>query len=136
MALSCKKELLVELKEGKMMKPTIEPYEIIILINYAWAHSFARPLSNKKAIADRGWFPLNRALLLNKTLRTTMTDEQRAEESESSIVCVPPSTNDPITPAKIPASASPLINHQYLAIPELEREPLNFPQGTAAVCLD
>ena len=146
MALSRKKELLVELKEQKMMKPTIESYKIIILINYAWDHSFARPLSNKKAIADRGWFPLNRALLTNKTLRTTMTDEQHAEEFASSIICVPPSTNNalpnststaivPITTAIIPPS--PLINHQYLTMPELEpRKPLNFSQGTAAFCLD
>ena len=66
--LARKKEILVELKEQKMIKPTIEPCEIIILISYAWAHSFTHPLSNKKDNADRGWFPLNRELLLNKTL--------------------------------------------------------------------
>ena len=74
--------MLVELKEQKMMKPTIEPYKIIILINYAWYHSFARPPSNKKAIVNRGWFPLNHELLLNKMLHAIMTDKQRMQEFE------------------------------------------------------
>ena len=50
-ALAKMKEKLIAMKRAKMMVPTIEPYEIIILVNYAWYHSFARPISNNKAIS-------------------------------------------------------------------------------------
>ena len=68
------------------------------------------------------------------------------QEVESSVVCVPLSTNStlpisistaivPITAIIIPVS--PLSNHKYLTIPELEpKQPLNFLHGTAAFCLD
>ena len=73
------------MKTTKMMKLTIEPYKIIILVNYAWLCSFARSGSNQTAIADRGWNPLNRALLLEKTLRSTMTEAEKENESFSGI---------------------------------------------------
>ena len=119
---------LVELKEQKMMKPTIETYKIIILITYTWAHFFALPLINKKTTVNRGWFTLNRELVLNKILRATMIDEQRMQEAESSVFCVPPLTNStlpiststvifPITTTIIPVSS--LIDHTYLTYPNL-----------------
>ena len=46
-ALAKAKEELIKIKKRKHMKPTILPYEIIPLINTAWAQSFARPSSNK-----------------------------------------------------------------------------------------
>ena len=67
---------LLQNKQTKMMKPTIEGYEIIILVIYACAHSFAFHDSNKKAIADCGWYPLNRRLLPDDILSSTMTDEE------------------------------------------------------------
>ena len=48
---------LVEKKEIKMMISTIHPYEIIILINAACSKSFARPIANKRSIADHGCPP-------------------------------------------------------------------------------
>ena len=68
---------LIKRKETMMMPLTIEPHEIILIINYAWKKSFAPCTSNKKAIAERGWFPLNRALLLDSGLRATMTEEEQ-----------------------------------------------------------
>ena len=47
--------------------------DIIPLINKAWNDSFARVEKNKQAIAERGWYPLNRNILLNDELRSTMT---------------------------------------------------------------
>ena len=59
MGLSKAKEWLLKEKQKKTMKLTIEPYEIIVLINMAWQQSFGCQITNKKAIAERGWYPLN-----------------------------------------------------------------------------
>jgi len=64
-----------------LYRRSIEPYEIIILINQAWAQYFARARTNKKAIADRRWYPLNSNLLLNITLRDTMADNGKEKEA-------------------------------------------------------
>lgn len=59
----------------------ILPTDIMILVNQAWKWSFARVVSaNKKAVADRGWFPYNRILLDHPDLRATMTAEECEEE--------------------------------------------------------
>ena len=63
-----------------MMVPTIQPYGIIIIVNCVWSESFGRPTTNQKAIANRGWFPLNRALLLNNTIWITMTNDEKIAE--------------------------------------------------------
>jgi hypothetical protein len=49
----------------------LSPTDIIPLVNRAWAASFATVDTNKKAIYDRGWYPLNRNLLLHTTLRAS-----------------------------------------------------------------
>ena len=138
-ALAKAKEDLIERKQTKMMSPTIEPFEIVPLVNTAWAHSFARPLSNKKAIAERGWYPLNRNLLLDTTLRATMTEEEKTLEIGRNLIpntlattlattnCTP-TTNAPSTPC---------FELNYLTAPPTEpREKMNYSSGTAALCLD
>ena len=66
---------LIEWKEKRMMgRLTIAAVEIMVLINYAWEMSFQRVIQNQTAIADRGWHPLTRNLLLNTQLQSTMTD--------------------------------------------------------------
>ena len=69
-----------------MTEPTIHPYNIIMPVNNTWYQLFAHPITNKYVIVDCGWFSLNHVLLLNKTLRSTMTTEEKAEEVESIIV--------------------------------------------------
>ena len=71
------KTRLIEKKERMMMQLTIEPYEIIMMVNYAGGHFFGRIMSNKKAIIDQGWYPLNQQLLLCPTLRSNMTIEEK-----------------------------------------------------------
>jgi len=39
--------------------------DVIPLINAAWTRSFGNAANTKKALADRGWNPMNRALLLH-----------------------------------------------------------------------
>ena len=49
----------------------IERYNVISIVNYAWERSFKREETNKRAIAERGWNPLNCALLLYKKVIKT-----------------------------------------------------------------
>ena len=53
--------------------PAILPTDIIPIVNYAWKRSFAKVDTNKKAIAARGWGPLNYNLLTNSQIQPTMT---------------------------------------------------------------
>lgn len=55
--------------------PQLSATDIIPLINKAWSASFARVSCNKKAIAERGWGPCNRNLLLYKEIQHTMTKD-------------------------------------------------------------
>jgi hypothetical protein len=61
------------------------PTDIIPLVVYAWHCSFAIVASNKKAICERGWFPLNRILLLEPVLRETMTIKDIEQEKEEGL---------------------------------------------------
>ena len=56
MALVDYKKMILEKKERMMMQLTIEPYEIIMIVNHAWDCSFGHITSNKKAIIDRGGY--------------------------------------------------------------------------------
>ena len=62
----------------------LQTYNIIPLINAAWAKSFARVDKNAQAGADRSWNPLNRNLLKFPKIRVTMIDEMRELEVEYS----------------------------------------------------
>ena len=46
-----------------LFKLNIVRTDIILIINYAWSRSFNNINTNKKAIRDRGWGPLNKILL-------------------------------------------------------------------------
>jgi hypothetical protein len=65
------KSNLVRKKLEKQMPITIEKTDIIPLSNYSWKGSFARIKSNKKALSERGWAPLNYNLLLHPEIATT-----------------------------------------------------------------
>ena len=59
-----------------MNKPELVATDIIPMINYVWNQSFTRVDKNLKAIADRGWNPLNYALLMDKQIKSIMTDSE------------------------------------------------------------
>ena len=42
-----------------MFKLNVERLDIIHIVNYAWERSFNNVDTNRKAIRDRGWGPLN-----------------------------------------------------------------------------
>ena len=68
-----KKREIFEDKEKHMLnKLTIEPHNIIMILNYAWERSFARVISNKKSIAEREWFPYNHNLTTYLIIRSSI----------------------------------------------------------------
>ena len=69
-----------------MSRLTIEVTEIMILGKYVWSVSFNKVPSNKKAITERGWNPLNWNIILDTAVRATMTKVEIESEKESGIV--------------------------------------------------
>ena len=67
-AFSKAKDALVAFKTSKGWDAKLDAMDIIPLINTAWEKSFARVPSNKKAIADRGWFPPTKNVLTDPKL--------------------------------------------------------------------
>ena len=64
MALTTAKKELVEKKQRACFQNArIKTYEIVIIVNKAWKHSFSRVEYNKKAFAVGGLCPLTRNLL-------------------------------------------------------------------------
>jgi hypothetical protein len=59
--------------------------DIIPLVCRSFKPSFANRLTNKKALSERGWNPYNRNLLLDPTIRATITKEQLEREIESGL---------------------------------------------------
>jgi len=82
------KQDLLHYKIKKMTEDSsLRSTDLMPLINFVWANSFARVEQNKKAIVDRGWNPLNYNLLTNSELRATMTIAEKLTESTKA--CLP-----------------------------------------------
>ena len=63
MALGNIKEMLLAMKEEKIIQLTIDPLEMIVLVNYAWELLFVCCIKNKNTIMDRGLYTPNCVLL-------------------------------------------------------------------------
>ena len=75
MALYKAKKFLLEQKMSYMIDPlTLVPTDIVPIVNMAWNSSFVNVENNLVAIQERGWNPLNYALLDNDDIKITMTD--------------------------------------------------------------
>ena len=59
--------------------------DIIPAVNKSFPTSFGNRKTNRKALAVRGWNPLNRNLLLDPTIRATIIQQQIDQEKESGI---------------------------------------------------
>ena len=71
-----KEKLLKKRLDMMIASPAILPTDIIPIVNYAWKRSFAKVDTNKKAIAARGWGPLNYNLLTNSQIQPTMSKSE------------------------------------------------------------
>jgi hypothetical protein len=69
------KRILTSFKSDKSMKIGINYTDVMPLINKSWDKSFGCIPTNQKAIADRGWFPPNRNLLLHPDIVEQIIDD-------------------------------------------------------------
>ena len=85
------KKSIVERKEEMLYpSPTIEAYDIMNIVSYAWSKSFVVENSNRTAIAERGWNPYNRNLMTYPIIRTSITKEEAENELlETSKIVLP-----------------------------------------------
>ena len=126
---------IVRKKEALSLPPVIEPYEIIPIINAAWDKSFGRVSTNKKAIAERGWWPYNRNLLLHTKIRATMTDDEKSKEFERNIIFPTHRNLHYVDLTKKTSTFDP--SYIRTVTPEATKKlKLNFSKGTALRCLD
>jgi hypothetical protein len=72
------KRQLISFRSDHGLSITIRNEDIVPLVNKAWNDSFGRKVTNKKAIAERGWFPANRNVLLHKDIKKTVQVEEKA----------------------------------------------------------
>ena len=70
----CKKMITSKRFEMGLFKMNLVRTDIIPIVNYAWQKSFANVANNLKAIADRGWGPLNRILLSHPEIISSKID--------------------------------------------------------------
>ena len=117
-------------------RPIIEPHEIIGIINYAWSKSFGKVKLNKKAIFDRGWYPYNRNLLIDPSIRASITKEgDKNEVLVTSTIILPKKAKEHII--FICKNQQPTFGPTYLENPGNEEiKEVNFATGMAAWCLD
>ena len=129
MALTKEKQTILNSRDGQCIKAELTPTDMIPLIVAAWDKSFGRVQSNKKAIADRGWNPLNRNLLLHTDIRATMTAQEREIETTSKEI-IPPRLFKKAINVEAP-------NHDAKFLhPPTKEVKVNLQSGTAAYCLD
>jgi len=88
-----KKEFLEQKLRMFIDPPSLAPTDVIPLVNVAWSASFSRIDKNKKAIAERGWGPCNRNLLLYKEIQNTMTRDDAALLKSMKDTFLSPSNN-------------------------------------------
>jgi hypothetical protein len=131
-----KKEMILEFRHEKQMGIEIIPTDIIPIVNYAWSGSFDNVETNVKAILERGWFPLNRMLLLHPDIRKTMTQQDFEQEQEAGFC---PKGTQSTTSSLNPKSNSPNLptmdTTSFNKNNKPEKHYLQFKGDTASHCL-
>ena len=72
------------------MSPTIETYEIFILIKQAWKQSFHRFDKNEYVIISRGWLTYNRNIITYKDIKATKNSNKCPNEIGYDVFVRPP----------------------------------------------
>jgi hypothetical protein len=75
-----KRDLMKKKERQGIQEFAIEKEDVVNLVARAWDDSFARIDSNKQAIAERGWNPLNYNCLLNPEIRATMSVKDQEDD--------------------------------------------------------
>ena len=135
MAMTSEKRKLVQAKEKMSLPGKLVATDLIPLINRAWSKSFARKEKNKIAIADRGWNPYNRILLLDPSIRATMTEQELANEAAKDLM---PSSihNNPLQEHNDASTATTFFSAQQSTTNSNFSKKLNYSSSTSAFCVD
>ena len=121
------KEKILEEKKANNVASVFSPTDIIPIINYAWDRSFARTESNKTAIIERGWNPLNYALLTSaEVLRTQINTKEKSVSATDEITDSTEKTTSEIE-TEIPLPSSLI---------EAITDDVSFEKGVAAEAID
>ena len=86
MALTVEKQNLLEKKTKLCLDTKIERHDAVGLVHRAWLKSFAKRESNQRAIAERGWNPLNYNLLDHEELHKTRDNNPVKTANELSAI--------------------------------------------------
>ena len=116
------------------MPPVICALDIIPLFNIAFQEAFNQIESNRKAIAERGWFPLNRVLLDDDVLVSRMVpnDHKRDREEPWGLPCTASQTN---TNSPLQRTANPTMQGIVNPPPQGTTVSLNLSEGFASTCI-
>lgn len=135
MAMTSEKRKLVQAKEKMILPGKLVATDLIPLINRAWSKSFARKEKNKIAIADRGWNPYNMILLLDPSIRATMTEQELANEATKDLM---PSSihNNPLQEHNDASTATTLFSARQSTSNSNFSKKLNYSSSTSAFCVN
>ena len=125
-----KQELLALKDSLGLQNDRVLDTDLMPLINIVWNKSFARVEKNQNAISDCDWNPLNKHLLVDPTLRSTMTTEERSNQYHQLNEIILPSNRlqcdgDTVTETETEPTLNNLPTHEHL----------NFSTGLNQYCL-
>ena len=133
-AITQAKQDLLETKDALgLYDEGIVDTDLMPIINSAWKRSLGRFDKNRNAICDRGWFPLNKALLLDPDILATRSDTEKSKEYNRMNHIVFPMIND----NTIETSASDISDSsssRQIILNNLPNQ-LNFSSGMSGFCL-
>ena len=101
--------------------------DLMPIINSAWKRSFGRVDKNRNAISDRGWYPLNKALLLDPDIIATRSNAEKTKEFNQ--------TNNIVFPKSFYADNNAMDSGSDISIPNNLPNELNFSSGMSGFCL-
>ena len=106
--------------------------DLMPIVNSAWKRSFGRVDKNKNAISDRGWCPLNKALLLDPDILASRSTKERSKQyNRINEVVFPNNKNNEIGTncGSVNNDISSQVVHNNLP------NDLNFSSGMSGFCL-
>ena len=75
-----KREIIDWRKMMMFQSPSVKPFDIISIVSQAWKKSFAWVESNKRDIAEKGWYHFNQKLMTYPIFRVSMTKAEKEDE--------------------------------------------------------
>ena len=124
---------LIKNKKSLMIPLTIEPYDIILMINYAWERFFVRCVGEKRQLLTGDGLCSTDSYYC-ATINSTMTYDEVEREQETDII-IP--YIDTITTANISSSDDPTFDPHFINTPQSSsKDQLRFTRGTAVFCLE